>query len=130
MWFCRLVIILAIGLLALDAALSPASAADRWVGTVQGDGVTLGFTVVVNPGDGASFQWTFGRTVIASGPLAATVSGSRVNGTLFTTGGIVFKPGVCCRPCNFSGTIFGNTVNGSLDPVSCDGSATFSLSKQ
>jgi hypothetical protein len=120
-------------LLAVDGELSPAVALDRWVGSAVVLGLPINFTVLVNPGISASWEWRYSGVVLGSGPLAATVSGSRVNGTIFTTGGAAFQPGVCCRPCNFTGTITGNRVDGTFDPVSCsdDGTGgTFTLVKQ
>jgi hypothetical protein len=132
--FCGLVTIFVIAVQSYDGANSSAAALDRWVGTVSNGVRFLNFEVLVDPGNGASFQWRGqGNVLVASGPLSASVSGSRVDGTLFTTGGLIFVPGECCRPCNFSGTITGNRVDGTLDPISCtdDGSAlVFTLVKQ
>jgi hypothetical protein len=115
----------------VDGEVSPAAAIDRWVGNAVGpQGITLAFTVLVDPGRSASWEWRFGNLQVASGPLAATVSGSTVKGTLFLTGGAIFDPPFCCRPCNFSGTIAGNRVDGVFDPVSCEGEGTFFLVKQ
>jgi hypothetical protein len=130
MWSCGLIIILAITLLAIDGAVSTAAAVDRWVGTAVLNGIALNFTVLVNPGDGASWEWRYRGTLLAGGPLAAFVSGPQVNGTLYTTGGAVASAN-CCSPCNFSGTIAGNRVDGSLDPITCGGGGgTFTLIKQ
>lgn len=130
MWFCGIVIVLMVLLLAVDGGLSPAAALDRWVGTALIQGIPVGFTILVNPGIGASWEWRFQGIQVASGPLAATVTGSRVNGTLITTGGAIYEPGVCCRPCLFSGSIAGNRVDGTFDPVSCEGAGTFTLIKR
>lgn len=128
---CGLVILLAIFLLGVDGEVSPAAALDRWVGTAILGGIPVGFTVLVNPGIGASWDWRYQGVQLASGSLAATVSGSSVKGTAFTTGGAIYQPGLCCAPCNFSGTIVGNRVDGAFDPVSCGGGGgTFFLLKQ
>jgi hypothetical protein len=134
MRFFGLFILIVVALLAVDGVLSLAAALDRWVGTVNFPEGFLAFVVLVDPGKGASFEWR-GRNniLVASGSLIGAVSGSRVDGTLFTTGGVIFRPGVCCRPCNFIGTITGNTVNGALDADSCSDrgvAAPFSLVKQ
>lgn len=130
-WF---VIALVILVLAIDGVVSRTEALDRWVGTatISAAGITtsLDFTVLVDPGRGASWEWRFGSTRLASGPLAATVSGSTVNGTLFIAGGALFKPGVCCEPCNFNGSIAGNRVDGVFDPASCAGGARSSSSSR
>jgi len=126
---------LAIFILAVDGGVARTEALDRWVGTLTGsaEGITVpfDFTVLVNPGVGASFEWRFRSVQIFSGSLAASVSGSRVNGTMFFTGGLaVQSDSLCCRPCNFSGTITGNRVDGTLDSVSCGGAGIFFLIKQ
>jgi hypothetical protein len=132
----RLVSVFIVLFLALDGELSRAAALDRWVGSAIPDQTglpPLDFIVLVNPGVSATWQWRLQGTVIASGPLGATVSGSRVNGTLYTTGGLAVQSGTCCRPCNFRGTMIGNQVNGTFDPASCsdDGTAgAFVLIKQ
>jgi hypothetical protein len=133
--FCCFIIILALVTLAVDGEMSPAAALDRWTGTAVVQGFVVNFTVLVNPGVGASWEWRFNNVVLGNGPLAAFVSGSRVTGTIFTTGGAVFQPGVCCRPCNFSGTITGNRVDGVFDPRTCGddgtgGGGSFTLTKQ
>jgi hypothetical protein len=129
-----LVVSLVIIGLALDSGLSPAEASDRWVGTLllsaNGTTAPFDFIVVVNPGVSASFEWRFQNLQIFTGALAAAVSGSTVTGTMFPTGGLATQQALCCRPCNFRGTIVGNRVDGTLDPVSCDGVGTFFLVKQ
>lgn len=75
-------------------------------------------------------EWRFAGIVLGSGPLAASVSGSTVNGSLFLTGGVAFEPGSVFAPCNFTGTIAGNRVDGTFDPASCGGTGTFVLVKQ
>jgi hypothetical protein len=122
-------------LLVLDGQVSRAAALDRWVGSAAfSDSVPpADFIVLVNPGVSASWEFRFRGVVIGSGPLAATVSGSRVVGTLYTTGGAVVRSGTCCRPCNFRGTIVGNRVDGTFDPATCsdDGAGgAFTLIKQ
>ena len=124
------IVVLVVVLLAFAGGLSPAAAVDRWVGTITIEGVPVAFTVLVNPGVSASWEWRVRGVQVASGFLAASVNGSQVTGTLFTTGGAIFEPGVCCRPCNFSGTIAGNVAQGTFDAVSCDGSASWVLVKQ
>jgi hypothetical protein len=130
----RLVIASVIPALAIGGAVSPTEALDRWVGTATisagGIATPLDFTVLVDPGRGASWAWRSGSTEVASGPLAAYVSGSTVNGTLFTTGGLAARDPLCCAPCNFSGTIAGNRVDGVFDPGSCKGEGAFFLVKQ
>ncbi len=122
--------------LAVDGELSPAAAFDRWVGAVvvPGAGTAFDFIVLVDPGRSASFEWRDGGNVVVfSGPLAASVSGSRVTGTLYPFGGVATQNSSCCRPCNFRGTISGNRVDGAFDSATCtdDGSvATFFLLKQ
>jgi hypothetical protein len=128
--FCGFVMVVVSVLLAVDGGISLAPALDRWAGTAVLGGIPVGFIVLVNPGIGASWEWRFGGVQLGSGFLAASVSRSTVNGTLFTTGGAIFEPGVCCRPCNFTGSIAGNRVDGTFDAVSCDGSGTFVLVKQ
>ena len=128
--FVGLVIVMVALLITVDGGISPAAAVDRWVGTAVIEGFPIAFTVLVNPGDGASWEWRYQGIQLGTGPLSATISGSRVNGTLVTTGGAIFEPGVCCRPCFFSGTIAGNSVTGSFDPVSCEGNGSFTLVKQ
>jgi hypothetical protein len=128
------VAVLIIGL-TVDGSLSPAEASDRWVGVLvaSADGITapFTFTVIVNPGVSASFEWRFRNVQIFTGPLAATVSGSKVTGTMYPTGGIATQQALCCRPCNFSGVIVGDRVDGTLDPASCGGNGgTFFLVKQ
>ena len=130
------VIVLIIFALAVDGAVSRTEALDRWVGTatVSSEGITLtfDFTVLVDPATGgASWEWRYAGVVVASGPLSASVSGSTVNGSLFFTGGTAFDvaPGDY-TPCNFTGTIVGNQVNGTLDQGSCGGTGTFVLAKQ
>jgi hypothetical protein len=81
-------VILVITLLAIDGAVSTAAAVDRWVGTAVLNGITLNFTVLVNRGDGASSEWRYRGTLLASGPLAVFVSGSQVNGILYTRAGV------------------------------------------
>lgn len=130
MSLCGLVILLAIFLLAVDGGVSPAAAVDRWAGTAVIEGTPVAFTVLVNPGVSASWEWRYQGVQLASGSLSATVSGSTVNGTAFTTGGVIYQPGVCCAPCNFSGTIAGNRVDGTFDVATCGGAATFTLIKQ
>lgn len=131
---CGLVILFAIFLLAIDGEVSRAAAVDRWVGTAQisADGITVpvAFTVLVNPGVGASWEWRYRNALLGSGPLAATVSGSRVNGQLFLTGGLAFDPSSFFVPCNFSGSLTGNQVQGTFDEASCGGNGTFVLIKQ
>ena len=127
---------MAIFVLAVDGEVSRTEALDRWVGTatISAEGITvpLDFTVLVDPGRGASWEWRFRGISLASGPLAATVSGSNVNGQLFLTGGLAFDPNdpASFVPCNFSGSIAGNRVDGVFDPVSCGGTGTFVLVKQ
>jgi hypothetical protein len=115
-------------LLAVDGGTSPAVALDRWVGTVVINGVPINFTVLINPGVSAAWEWRFGGVQLASGFLSATVSGSSVSGTLFMTGGALFQPGI--PPCNFSGTVSGTHAEGTADPVTCQGNAFWSLDKQ
>jgi hypothetical protein len=124
-------------LLSLDGQISRAAALDRWVGTAvfseQGATFAVDFTVLVDPGRGASWEWRFQGVQLGSGPLAASVSGSTVNGTLFITGGAGTQVPGCCRPCDFNGVIIGNQVNGTLDSASCSdsgGSGTFTLVKR
>jgi hypothetical protein len=128
-WF---VIALVIFVLAVDGGVSRTEALDRWVGTAvaSAGGITVSFDfiVLVNPGIGASWEWRFLGVQILSGSLAATVSGSTVNGTAFVTGGVAFVPGIL--PCNFTGNIAGNRVDGTFDPASCGGEGTFVLVKQ
>jgi len=130
------VIALAVLILAIDGELSSTEALDRWVGsaTVSAEGVSLPvtFIVLVNPGVGASFEWRFRNVQIFAGPLAADVFGARVTGTLFPVSGAAAQNDpLCCRPCNFRGTIVGNRVDGTFDPVSCGGDGgTFFLIKQ
>ena len=131
-WF---VIALVILVLAVDGGVSRTEALDRWVGTLvgsaEGISVPLTFIVLVDPGRGASFEWRFGSVQVFTGSLAAYVSGSTVTGTLFPTGGLaVQNDPLCCRPCNFRGSIAGNRVDGTLDPASCGGAGTFFLVKQ
>src|SRR5262245_29719459 len=87
--------ILVVVLFSVDGEISQAAAIDRWVGTANlsalGFSVPVGFTVLVNPGKGASWEWRFQGTPILTGPLSASVSGSRVTGTLFSTGGAAFE---------------------------------------
>jgi hypothetical protein len=129
-----LVILFAIFLLAVDGGVSPADALDRWVGTaeISSEGVTfpVTFTVLVNPGVGASWEWRYLNRVLGSGPLAATVSGSRVTGQLFLTGGLAFDPTSIFLPCSFRGTLTGNQVQGTFDEAPCGGTGTFLLTKQ
>jgi hypothetical protein len=130
-WF---VIILVVVILAVDGGVSRTEALDRWVGTaaVSADGeiIPFVFIILVDPGKGASWEWRYRGVQIMGGPLAATVSGSTVNGTLFVAGGLAAQDPLCCAPCNFSGTIAGNRVDGVFDPVSCGGTGTFVLVKQ
>ena len=134
--FGWLVVAFVVFIFAVDGEFSRTEALDRWVGTanISAQGVTLPvvFTVLVNPGVGASFEWRFRNVQIFTGGLGATVSGSRVTGTLFPTGGAAAQADpLCCRPCNFKGTIVGNRVDGTFDPVSCGGDGgTFFLEKQ
>ena len=130
MWLFALIIVCVSVILTVDGAFSPAVAVDRWVGTAIIGGFPVVFAVLVNPGVGASWQWVAGNVVVGTGPLSAAVSGSNVTGTLFTTGGAIYQPNVCCAPCNFSGTISANQVSGRFDPVSCGGTGTFVLIKQ
>jgi hypothetical protein len=127
-----LAIIFVIFMLAVDGEVSRSEALDRWAGTAQvsagGLSAPFDFIVLVNPGVGASWEWKFLGVSIMSGPLAATVNGSKVEGTAFVTGGAAFTPGI--PPCNFTGTIAGNRVDGAFDPVSCGGTGTFFLIKQ
>jgi hypothetical protein len=110
--------------------MSPAVALDRYVGTSDLGGVTTDLTVLVEPGVGASWTARFRNVVLASGPLAAFVSGSTVEGILFITGGVVVQDPLCCRPCRFTGTITGNRVDAVFDEASCGGPGTFVLTKQ
>jgi hypothetical protein len=130
-WF---VVILVVVVLAVDGGVSRTEALDRWVGTAvvsaDGESFSLDFIVLVDPGRGASWEWRFRGVQLMSGPLAAFVSDSTVNGTLFVTGGLAAQDPLCCAPCNFSGTIAGNRVDGVFDPVSCGGTGTFVLVKQ
>ena len=117
-------------LLAVDGGISPAAAVDRWVGSVVLNGTPVDFIVLVNPGVSASWEWRFRGVQLASGFLDASVSGSTVKGTLFTTGGAVYQPGVCCRPCSFSGRIIGNHAEGTTDAASCEAIAPWVLDKK
>ncbi len=100
------------------------------IASADGTTALFDFIVLVNPGVSASFEWRFRNIQIFTGPLAATVSGSTVTGTMFPTGGVATQQGLCCRPCNFRGTIVGNRVDGTVDPVSCGGEGSFTLVKQ
>jgi hypothetical protein len=126
-WLGGLVLALVALILVVDGGVSQSEAVDRWVGTaiIAAEGLTVpvDFIVLVNPGVSASWEWKFNRVHILGGPLAATVSGSKVVGTLFTAEALV-------APCNFSGTIVDNRVDGVFDPVSCGGQGTFFLVKQ
>lgn len=125
------IIVIAVLIMAVEGGISSAAAVDRWVGSIVLEGIPFTFIVLVNPGVSASWEWRFSGVQIASGFLSASVSGSTVKGTLFTTGGAVTQTATpCCRPCNFSGTIAGNHAEGTVDPVTCDGSASWSLDKQ
>lgn len=136
LWWLIIALIIFAGV--LDGGLSRTEALDRWVGTAvvsaSGQTAAFDFIVLVDPGRSASFEWRFRNVQVFSGPLAATVFGSTVTGTLFPVGGLATRlDSTCCRPCNFSGTIVGNRVDGTFDPVSCtdDGSGgTFFLIKQ
>jgi hypothetical protein len=127
-------ILFAVVVLALAGGVSRTEALDRWSGpaVVSAEGTTIqfDFNVLVDPGKSASWEWRFRAVQIASGPLAAYVSGSTVTGTLFITGGLAARDPLCCAPCNFSGTIAGNRVDGVFDPGSCGGTGTFVLTKQ
>ena len=128
-WFVIALVILG---LAVEGGVSRTEALDRWVGTAVasagGQTVAFDFIVLVNPGVSASWEWKFRGVQILSGPLAATVNGSTVNGTAYSAGGVAFVPGI--PPCRFTGTIAGNRVDGTFDPVSCGGTGTFFLIKQ
>lgn len=129
-----LVGILVVAVLAVDGEVSRTEALDRWVGvaTISGEGVVLpvDFTILVNPGVSATWEWRFRGVQLGSGPLAATVSGSRVDGILFVAGGLMAQDPLCCVPCNFTGTMAGNRVDGTFDPNSCGGTGTFFIVKQ
>ena len=129
-----LVFVLVFVLLAVDGGVSRAAALDRWVGTIAfaTSGLTVDFIVLVDPGTSASFEWRYRNVKIFTGALAANVFGSTVTGTLFPTGGLAVESDpLCCRPCNFRGSIAGNRVDGTMDPVSCGGGGgTFFLIKQ
>jgi hypothetical protein len=127
--FCGLAIIFALSLLAVDGAISPAAAVDRWVGTFFLNGPAITFTVLVNPGGGATWEWRRGSIQFATGPLQAGVLGSQVRGTLIVTGGVI-AGGTCCRPCDFTGTLSGNRFDGALDADTCGATAPFTLIKQ
>jgi hypothetical protein len=122
-------------MLLVDGQVSRSEAVDKWVGTLTGtvNGVTatFDFIVFVNPGVSASFEWRFRNTLLASGPLAATVSGSRVSGIMFFTGGLIAQDPLCCTPCTFSGQIVGNTASGTASKDQCGGDvdSTWQLTK-
>jgi len=128
-WF---VIALVILVLAVEGGVSRSEAVDRWEGiavaSAGGQTVAFNFIVLVNPGVSASWEWRFRGVQLLSGPLAATVNGSTVNGTAYSAGGVAFVPGI--PPCNFTGVIAGNRVDGTFDPVSCGGQGSFFLIKQ
>jgi hypothetical protein len=134
MRFACLFIALVVVVLAIDGGFSRTEALDRWTGTAvvtaQGVSVPVNFTVLVNPGVSASWEWRVGSLLLGSGPLAATVSGSNVSGQLFLTGGLAFDPNSLFLPCGFRGTIAGNQVQGTFDEASCGGSGNFVLVKQ
>jgi hypothetical protein len=129
-WLGWLVVASAVLMLAVDGEVSRAEAVDQWVGTITISGQPLDFLVFVNPGVSASFEWKFRNVVVASGPLAATVSGSKVQGTLYFTGGLVAQDPLCCAPCNFAGEIVGNTASGSSDEASCGERSSWLLRKK
>ena len=123
MWLGWFVVASALVMLAVDGEVSRTEALDRWVGTltISANGVTavLDFIVVIDPGTSASFEWRFRGVLLASGPLSATVSGSYVSGTMYFTGGLITQTPGCCVPCNFTGTIAGNSASGTGDPTTC-----------
>ena len=129
-WLGWLVVASAVLILAVDGEVSRAEAVDQWVGTITISGRAIDFLVFVNPGVSASFEWRLRNVLIASGPLAATVSGSKLRGTLYFTGGAVAQDPTCCAPCNFSGIIIGNTASGSSDEASCGERAPWNLRKK
>jgi hypothetical protein len=124
------IVIVAVALLAVDGGMSTAAAVDRWQGTIVIGGNPIAFTVLINPGVSATWEWRFRGVQLASGFLTASVSGSTVTGTLFTTGGVVFQPGACCAPCNFSGTVNGNQAQGTGDAATCGEASPWVLTKQ
>lgn len=131
-WFVLASVVI---MLAVDGGISRTEALDRWVGTAvlsaDGQSILVDFIVLVNPGVSASWEWRLRNRVIGSGPLAADVSGSTVRGTLFFTGGLLTQDPLCCRACIFSGTIAGNSANGTYDSSTCGGdNSTWSLAKQ
>jgi hypothetical protein len=123
--------------LVVDGGVSRAEALDEWSGplvlTSAGASRVLTFKVLVDPGKSASFEWLSESLQIFAGPLLATVSGSTVTGRLIPTSGLALQIPDCCRPCDFTGIILGNQVNGTLDPESCasnTGTGTFTLFKR
>ena len=130
--FGQFIFAVVVFMLLVDGEFRRTEALDRWTGvaTATAGGITVpfNFIVLVNPGIGASWEWRFQNVQILSGFLDATVSGTKVQGAAFSTGGAAFTPGI--PPCKFSGTIIGNRVDGTFDPVSCGGEGTFVLIKQ
>jgi hypothetical protein len=126
-WLGGFILVLVVLFLVVDGSVSKSEAADRWVGTAvisaSGTTIPVDFIVLVNPGVSASWEWKYFGVHVLGGALAATVNGSRVTGTLFTSDALV-------APCNFSGTINGNHVDGTFDSNSCGGNGTFFLNKK
>jgi hypothetical protein len=113
--------------------LSASAAPDLFVGTATATApefpglvITFNFNVDVQPGN-VTWEWRFRNVQVESGVLSASVNGSTVSGTLSILGGAATQSGLCCRPCNFTGVISGNQVDGRFDEVSCGGSGTFHL---
>ena len=113
--------LLVVGLMVVD--FSSEASADVYQGPLDFDTLpAFTMTLTLQPSGPALYTMRVGNFTDRGFFLAATVSGSRVVGYFQTTA-------LTARACNFQGTYDGTTAILILDPFSCGGGGTLTLTR-